>query len=310
MRNLGNTCYGNALLAALSRLPRLRGWLSAHTAEFPQGVQHNRLHCAICRLARDLHGLTHDNERAPLIPETMLYVAAWNPAFANRQQQDAEEAFQTLFAACDRCSHAQLRAHTLTPPDEALPHTVLDVSPYYQIFGGVYKDTIRCATCSCSTNRFEHFTTLQLDLLPHGDTLQQLIDSRFAAEACDRDYRCRNDRCHARGCHSKRSQIVRWPQVLVVHLKRWKYNVDTNRILKLDDSVNFPDTYSASPNVIHNLRSIVVHLGRAKSGHYIAYTRDDAHGWLCYDDAKTPKHTLIAHVLKQCPYMLVYEQAP
>ena len=97
--------------------------------------------------------------------------------------------------------------------------------------------------------------------------------------------------------------------MLVVHLKCWKYNVETNTIWKLDDFVTFPDTFSVSPNVVYNLRSVVVHSGKAKSGHYIAYTRDDAHGWLCYDDAKTPKHTPISHVLKQCPHMLVYEQA-
>ena len=74
--------------------------------------------------------------------------------------------------------------------------------------------------------------------------------------------------------------------------------------------MNFPEIYSAPPNVVYNLRIIVVHLGRAKSGHYIAYTRDDAHGWLCYDDASIPTHTPISHVLRQCPYMLVYEQAP
>ena len=96
--------------------------------------------------------------------------------------------------------------------------------------------------------------------------------------------------------------------MLVVHLKRWKFNDRTRTRMKIDDFVRFPVTYRVSPDIIYNLRSIVVHRGRANGGHYVAYTRDEAHGWLRYDDARTPEQTPTSHVLKQCPYMLVYEQ--
>ena len=94
----------------------------------------------------------------------MLHVGLWNRAFADGAQHDAEEAFQSLFAACDKCTVKQLRVKMQTPPDAEMPQTVLDATPYYQICGGAYKNIIHCAACAFSSSRFEPFTTLQLEL--------------------------------------------------------------------------------------------------------------------------------------------------
>ena len=308
MRNLGNTCYGNALLAALSRLPRLRGWLSQHTSDFASGIQHHRLHCAICRLAPEFQGITDINDRTRLLPETMRHVALWNRHFANRRQHDAEEAFETLFAACDKCTHMQLRVQMNTPPNEDLPQHVLDATPYYKIFGCVFRYTIHCTACSTSSSNLEAFTTLQLDLLSGVKTLDHLVASRFAPAPCDSDYICSNTNCTARGTHSQSCNIVRWPQVLVVHLKRWSFDALTQAHTKIEQFVQFPATHRPNPDTTYNLRSIVVHQGQANGGHYVAYTRDELHGWLYYNDADTPAATPLSVVLQQRPYMLFYER--
>ena len=235
--NLGNTCYGNALISALSRLPRIRGWLAAHANEFNENKLHNRHYCAICHLARDFDEITSGTKTAPFRPTTMKNVNHWNPNFAPGRQQDAEEAFQTLFAACDACSVKELKLHMQTPSTHDLPRSVFDATPYYQICGGVYKDSIHCSTCDSTSQRFDLFTTLQLKLLPGNNTLAQLIASRLLPEPCDEDYRCSNDRCAATGTHTKQCQIARWPQVLVVHLMRWKFNTRTRTRTKIDDFV-------------------------------------------------------------------------
>ena len=70
----------------------------------------------------------------------------------------------------------------------------------------------------------------------------------------------------------------------------------------------FPATYRPIANVSYNLRSIVVHVGRARSGHYVACARDDRYGWLNYDDSATPVRVDDEAVLKQCAYLLLYER--
>ena len=145
-----------------------------------------------------------------------------------------------------------------------------------------------------------------MEMLPGVATLDQLIASRFELEPCDNDYRCSNAACYARGTHSKRCHIARWPQVLVVHLKLWRFNTGTQTRTKIDDFVNFPVKQRISADTTYTLRSIVVHRGRANGGHYMAFTRDEDHGWLYYDDARIPVATPISVVLKQCPYMFFY----
>ena len=154
----------------------------------------------------------------------------------------------------------------------------------------------------------EPFTTLQLEMLPGVRSLHELIASRFQPEPCDNDFICFTDACSARGTHSKRCQIARWPQLLVVHLKRWRFDTRTQTRTKIDQFVDFPVTYNISSDTTYTLRSIVVNRGRANAGHYFAFVRDEGHGWLYYNDARTPAPTLVSVVLKQCPYLLFYER--
>ena len=139
--------------------------------------------------------------------------------------------------------------------------------------------------------------------------LADLVASRFLPEPCDNDYICPSNTCKARGSHTKRLEIAKWPQVLVVHFKRWAYNTTTRLRTKIDDFVAFPTHYRASDNVMYVLRSILIHYGRANSGHYYAFVRDDNHGWMKYDDARTPVLVPESYVLEQCPYMVFYERA-
>ena len=196
-----------------------------------------------------------------------------------------------------------------TPPHEDLPQAIRDATPYYHIFGGVYKSMIHCATCNSSSRRYESFTVLQLEMLRGKQTLANLVASRFLPEPCDNDYICPNNTCKARGTHTKRLEITKWPQVLVVHFKRWAYNTTTRLRTKIYDFVAFPTHYRASDNVMYFLRSMIIHWGRANSGHYYAFVRDDHHGWMKYNDARTPVLVPESYVLEQRPYMVFYERA-
>ena len=77
---------------------------------------------------------------------------------------------------------------------------------------------------------------------------------------------------------------------------------------KNNDIIHFPATYSPQAQVNYKLRSIVVHEGIARGGHYVAYTYDDRHGWVLYNDADSPERVSEQTVLEQCPYMLFYER--
>ena len=78
---------------------------------------------------------------------------------------------------------------------------------------------------------------------------------------------------------------------------------------KNDDFVDFREIFKISEHNVYTLRSIIVHHGKANAGHYVAYVRDEHHGWLLYNDSPPEtKKVASSTVLKQRPYMLFYER--
>ena len=58
LRNVGNTCYLNALVHVLARIDQLRRWFQQHLELW--GVAHDGLRCPLCMLAQDINRLCND----------------------------------------------------------------------------------------------------------------------------------------------------------------------------------------------------------------------------------------------------------
>ena len=118
LRNLGNTCYGNALLAVVSRLASVQRWLREHAGSHGGTSVHGRT-CVLCMLAHDTDEIVRDNTLEPYTPLIMRYRGKWCERFNNNAQQDAHEAFTTLFDECNevdlRALRACARCNALTP---------------------------------------------------------------------------------------------------------------------------------------------------------------------------------------------------
>ena len=87
--------------------------------------------------------------------------------------------------------------------------------------------------------------------------------------------------------------------MLLVHLKRWRYNVLTLTYHKVKNPIDFPAAYTPFANVTYNIR---------KYGNYEEYARDDRHGWLHYDDAATLARVDEHVVVGRCADLLFYER--
>ena len=108
------------------------------------------------------------------------------------------------------------------------------------------------------------------------------------------------------GASDQEIEFLQWPRVLLIHLKRWRYNELTNNYEKVDDVLDCPSTFAPIENVSYNLRSTVV----AGSGYYVANARDDRHGWLHYDDSAIRVRQDEQTVQKQGAYLLFNERNP
>jgi ubiquitin C-terminal hydrolase len=86
--------------------------------------------------------------------------------------------------------------------------------------------------------------------------------------------------------------IKKIPRLLILHLKRFKYSEQLQRLTKLSYRVSCPQEIRLDNTTsdckekehLYELYAIVVHIGIGMAqGHYITFVRS-ANSWLCFDD--------------------------
>ncbi|KAK3942170.1 hypothetical protein QBC46DRAFT_82438 [Diplogelasinospora grovesii] len=162
----------------------------------------------------------------------------------------------------------------------------------HDIFEGVLVSETRCLTCETASQRDETFLDLSIDLEEHSSITSCL--RKFSAEEmlCERNkFHC--DHCGGLQEAEKRMKIKKLPQVMALHLKRFKYTEDFSRLQKLFHRVVYPyylrmfnTTVDAEdPDRMYELYAVVVHIGgNAYHGHYVAIIKTKDRGWLLFDD--------------------------
>jgi hypothetical protein len=90
----------------------------------------------------------------------------------------------------------------------------------------------------------------------------------------------------------KRSRIAELPDILVVRLKRFEYDLETCARYKVNDKFEFPEVfdfgpYTVNPNgpQVYKLTGVVVHVGHVEAGHYLSFIRI-GQTWVCFNDTK------------------------
>ena len=148
----------------------------------------------------------------------------------------------------------------------------------HRLFEGVLTSETRCLTCETVSSRDESFLDLSID-----------IEQNSSVTACLRQFSasemlCQKNKFFCDGCcdlqeAEKRMKIKKLPNVLALHLKRFKYQEDLQKYIKLTYRVAFPmelrlfntvdDT--DDPDRLYELYAIVVHIGK-----YVPFPRDFA----------------------------------
>jgi ubiquitin carboxyl-terminal hydrolase 36/42 len=98
------------------------------------------------------------------------------------------------------------------------------------------------------------------------------------------------------------------PRVLVIHLKRFdNFQRKIKKFITYDEQLDL-NKYSKKDKLNYRLSSVLVHHGNSiYSGHYYCYVRVSDNNWYCFNDANVKKVNE-ADVLKQTPYLLLYEK--
>lgn len=333
LKNLGNTCFMNAVLQCLADTPDLRRYFmkEAHLGEINRNSRlgsKGELALELGALTREIRSNQYKNVSPFDFKESVL---THMPFFVGGEQQDAHEFLCMLLEKL----HADLnRAKPKSPNgiinlSDDLPahiaikkfwtdHISKNNSIISELFEGLLMSTLKCTVCDKQSNTFEVFMNLSIPIptrLGHRCTLANCLDlftddERLSGEAA---WECPS--CKTKRDAIKRIRICKLPRILVIHLKRFSYEGKWRQ--KLQNLVEFPlvdlslDGYRASTvtgslDSSYDLYGVVNHNGTLEGGHYVAYCKNEEKGkWFEYDDHEVTELSA-ADVKSHAAYLLFY----
>ncbi|EGD82442.1 ubiquitin carboxyl-terminal hydrolase 12 [Salpingoeca rosetta] len=316
----GNTCYCNSVLQALYFCKPFRHHVlqyrdSGFTAD-DGGKDGSRL---LSELAALFHSIAHGKKKTGTISPKRFYqqLKAENELFRSNMQQDAQELLNFLLNTIAECVQRQEtvvvkarsskgRRGSSSPAStissgttrSAVSATSSSSSSsqenktwVHDIFEGVLSSETRCLSCETVRTRDECFLDLSLDI-DRDCSISSCLRSFSNTETLSADSKYFCETCCSKQEAQKRMRVKRMPNVLAIHLKRFKYVERMQQFTKLDHRVVFPKELrlfnateaAEEEDRIYDLFAFVVHIGsRPSRGHYITIVRSNGN-WVLFDD--------------------------
>ncbi|XP_040268353.1 ubiquitin carboxyl-terminal hydrolase 21 isoform X2 [Bufo bufo] len=315
LRNLGNTCFLNAVLQCLSSTKPLRDYVLRREYRQEQPLSSRTPQELTEAFADVLNSLWSPTAPDVTNPTRLRAVfQKYVPSFTG--QQDAQE-FLKFFM--DRIHTEINRKSKKTPSilsDAKRPVSVesqdalsdderanqmwkkyleREDSKVVDLFVGQLKSCLKCQSCGYRSPTFEVFCDLSLPIPKKGFSggKVSLLDC-FGLFTKEEELNSENapicDRCRQRTKSTKKLTIQRFPRILVLHLNR--FSTTRFSIKKCSMSVDFPlhrlnlkefaSEKAGSP--VYNLYALCNHSGSVHYGHYTAYCKDQS-GWFSYNDS-------------------------
>jgi ubiquitin carboxyl-terminal hydrolase 12/46 len=318
LENLGNSCFFNSVLQILAHTHALRDNLTKdtnlakHLANTPTLVQIAPQLAARLSTRRQQQLLAL-GDKLSLAAEIafilqQLHAAQTNsisptsffhafricfPRFLGNGQHDAQECLRLLLERID----SEIKFASEINPE--LSHYSTLISGLFQ--GGLVYE-IQCSSCKDTVSRRDPFWDISLDI-PDTVFLSKVGDGQFCFRPCSLDdclrrfcageplghYRCQ--KCGSTGGAVKRTRIGHFPEILSLHLKRFRWLEASP--LKVSTSVEYPFELilcddDCEDEVVYQLSGMIEHRGYASEhGHYAAYVYDvSSDVWVLYDDSR------------------------
>ncbi|CAO2582576.1 Ubiquitin carboxyl-terminal hydrolase 17-like protein E [Lemmus lemmus] len=291
LQNTGNSCYLNAALQCLTHTPPLANYMLSR--EHSQSCSHQG-GCPMCAME------AHVTQSFRYSGEVMQPSKKLTGAFHKHKQEDAHEFLMfTLNAMHESCLRGS--THSEAPSENS--------TPIRAIFGGSWRSQIKCLHCQATSDSFNSFLDIPLDIQAAQSVKQALGDLVMAEELCGENaYHC--DHCQGKTTASKTLTIQTAPKVLLLVLNRFSdFTGD-----KVDRKVSYPESldlrpYMTQPNSgpsLYVLCAVLVHAGlTCHRGHYFCYVRAGNGKWYKMDDSNVARCD-VTSVLSEPAYVLFY----
>ena len=211
--NFGNTCYFNSVLQALYFCTSFRTNLLLNK---PRSKEDTLLSC----LADLFESIAHSKKKSGVIVPKKFWVQLRkeNEIFNSTMQQDAQEFLNYLL---NRISEIQKTAMTAEVGKAA---TTADGGKTWvqKVFEGLLTNETKCLTCETVTTRDETFLDLSIDV-EQNSSITACLRNFSSTEVLSGDSKFHCETCNSQQEAQKRMRIKQTPDVLALHLKRFKY---------------------------------------------------------------------------------------
>uniref|UniRef100_A0A493T9C3 ubiquitinyl hydrolase 1 n=1 Tax=Anas platyrhynchos platyrhynchos TaxID=8840 RepID=A0A493T9C3_ANAPP len=318
----------------------------SRSLELIQPKEPSSKHISLCHELHTLFRVMWSGKWALVSPFAMLH-SVWSliPAFRGYDQQDAQEFLCELLDKVQQELESEGTKRRILIPFSQRKLTKQVLKVVNTIFHGQLLSQVTCITCNYKSNTVEPFWDLSLEfperyhsiekgIIPVNQTecmLTEMLAKFTETEALEgRIYAC--DQCNSKRRKSspkplvlseakKQLMIYRLPQVLRLHLKRFRWS-ERNHREKIGVHVLFDQVLNMEPyccrdslssldkeTFVYDLSAVVMHHGKGfGSGHYTAYCYNTEGGfWVHCNDSKLNVCS-VEEVCKTQAYILFYTQ--
>lgn len=283
--NFGNTCYCNSVLQALYFCKPFRDRI----LQYKQLQKNQKRESLVTCLADLYHSIATQKRRiGSIAPKKFIQrLRREKEQFDNFMQQDAHEFLNELLNTVADVLQAERVQSGKTKSNGAMNGVErVEKTWIHEIFQGILTNETRCLNCETVSSKDEDFLDLSIDVEPNTSVTHCLRGFSNTETLCaEHKYYC--EVCCSKQEAQKRMRVKKLPQILALHLKRFKYMDQFNRSTKISHRVVFPfelRIFNADDDKLYDLVSVVVHCGLGPNrGHYICIVKTLG-DWVLFDD--------------------------
>lgn len=251
LRNLGNTCYFNSSLQCLSQTPLLTDIFFGSSWRACVGSKDGEVARSYASTLAELWARGAAAGANAVAPTALRgAIGRRRDMFRGSDQQDAQELLASLLEELHDDLNRSAKAPAAPVPPFSRPllpwdrdadpqraamawaaAIARDSSIVTDCFQGLLRSTVRCAGCGAAEATFEVFWSLAVPIPPSEGSkqdvaLERALEAFFAEEELETARLC--EACGRQEKATRKLDIWRPPQVLVLQLKRFEYQAPQN----------------------------------------------------------------------------------